>query len=54
MDAAVLVAAAGIFDCGCAMTGVAKAFTAGAGAVGMAWGVRYTCTLTLISWVSIS
>ena len=49
-----LGAAAGMFDCGCAMPGVDKAFTTGIGAMDMAWGVRYTCALMLVSGISIA
>ena len=54
MDTAMLGAAAGMYNCGCAMMGVGKAFTAGAGAVGMSWGVRYSCALMLVSEVTIA
>ena len=49
-----LSAAAGVYDCGRAMMGVGKAFTAGAGAVGISWSVRYSCALMLVSEVAIA
>ena len=49
-----LGAAAGVYDCGRAMMGVGKAFTAGAGGFEISWGVRYSCALMLVSEVTIA